>query len=191
MAALASWIEFRTQALDAGAVPPVAQRALDRRLVAHALHRTLRIDLGEGRRHRGDVAAVAVHEEEAREAVLGERQHVVAHDGDQGRGLERDRAREVEMMLRHADRDRWRHQGADLFADAAADHLGGERVGADQAGRAVLLGRADRNDDAGLALEILFDELPSLELDLHVLTPRSKRVRRSYRTFAKIALAID
>jgi hypothetical protein len=31
----------------------------------------------------------------------------------------------------------------------------------------MLLGRADRDHDAGLALEIVVDELPSLELKLH------------------------
>ena len=63
-----------------------------------------------------------------------------------------------------------RTQVADFFADAAGDHLGGERVRADQAGRAVLLGRADRDDDPGLGLEILLDELPRLELKLHGTT---------------------
>src|SRR6185503_6350516 len=77
------------------------------------------------------------------------------------------RAREVEVMLGHADRDRGRHQRAHLLADAAADHLGGQRVGPDQPGRPMLLRRADRDDDAGPGLEILFDELPSLELKLH------------------------
>ena len=71
---------------------------------------------------------------------------------------------EAQMMLRHADGNRRRHQGARLLAGAAADHLGGERVGADQAGRPVLLGRADRDDDAGLGLEIVLDERPGLEL---------------------------
>ena len=70
-------------------------------------------------------------------------------------------------MLRHADGNGRRHQRAHLFARATADHLGGERVGADKAGRPMLLGRADRDDDPGLGLEIVVDELPGFELKLH------------------------
>jgi hypothetical protein len=43
-------------------------------------------------------------------------------------------------MLRHADGNGRRHQCAHLLARTARDHLGGERVGADQASRAMLLG---------------------------------------------------
>ena len=96
-----------------------------------------------------------------------QRHHRVAHDGDQRGRLQRDRAGEVEMMLRHADRNGRRHQRAHLLAGAAGDHLGGQRVGADQARGAMLLGRADGDDDAGLGLEIVVDELPGFELKLH------------------------
>ena len=167
MAALADRIELAAQRLDARAVPPVAQRALDRGLVAHALHRAFGIDLGEGRRHGGDVAAMAVDEEKAREAVSCQRNHRIAYHGHQGARPHGDRPREAQVMLRHADRDGRRHQRAYFLADAAADHLRGQRVGADQAGRTMLLGRADRDDDAGLGLEIVVDEFPRLELQLH------------------------
>src|SRR3546814_7391614 len=62
--------------------PPVLQHAaqLGRRRVAarRSKRRSLRqlgVDLAEGRRDRGDVAAMAVDEEEAVEAVPGERHH--------------------------------------------------------------------------------------------------------------------
>jgi len=116
VAAFAGRIELGAEPLDRRTVPPVAQRAFDRGLVRQPLHRAFGIDLGERRRHGGDVAAVSVDEEEAREAVPRQGQYVVAHDRDESRGLQRDRAGEIEMMLRHADRDRRGDQRADLLA---------------------------------------------------------------------------
>ncbi len=93
-------------------------------------------------------------------------------------------------MLRHADRDGGRHERADFFSDAARDRLGGERVGADQDGRPVLLGLADRPDDAGPGLEILLDELQGIELKLHGML--LSRLLRSCRLgFTQSALAVD
>src|SRR5438270_562188 len=132
-------IELAPERRDAAALPPVAQHALERRLVAHALHRALGVDLGERRRHGGDITAMTVEEIEAREAVAGERHHLVADQRDQRRRPHRHRAGKIEMVLRHADRDGRSYQRADLLADTAADHLGGQRIGADQPGRAVLL----------------------------------------------------
>ena len=68
------------------------------------------------------------------------------------------------MMLRHADAEGRRHHGPKLFADAMGDQFGAERVGTDEAGRPVLLGRADRNDDPARVLEIGLDFLPGTKL---------------------------
>jgi hypothetical protein len=41
------------------------------------------------------------------------------------------------------------------------------RIGADQAGRPMLLGRADRQDNAAARSEIRLDLDPGLQLELH------------------------
>src|SRR5262249_19117911 len=131
---------------------------------------------GAGRR---DVPAMAVEEIKALEAVAGERDDVVADDGDQGRRPHRHRAREAEMGLRHADAGGRAGEGADPLAAAAPDPLPADRIGADEAVRPVLLGRADRNDDAFGALKIGLDLFPGLKMQLHrILIFRDYRLLR-------------
>ncbi len=138
--------------------------------------------LAEGGADRRDVAAVAVDEEEAVEAVARQRDDDVAHHQDERRRPERDGAGEGHVMLRHADRYGRRDQGAGLLAHAREADLPGERVGADQPGRAVLLGRADRHDDPGAPLEIGFDLGPGGKLKLHApdLLPGPGRPSAAY-----------
>ena len=56
------------------------------------------------------------------------------------------------------------YHGAGILADAAGDDLGAQRVSADQAVRAVLLGGADGQDDAVGLFEVGFHLLPCLVL---------------------------
>jgi hypothetical protein len=58
-------------------------------------------------------------------------------------------------------------EGSRGLADTPYNHLGADRVGADQADRAVLLGRADRHDDAATRPKISIDLRPGLQLQLH------------------------
>ena len=53
------------------------------------------------------------------------------------------------------------------LADTFGDHLGTNRIGADEAVGPVLLGRADRHDDALGGAEIGFDLFPGLEMEQH------------------------
>src|SRR6266702_394963 len=74
--------------------------------------------------------------------------------------------------------------GKSRWCCAMPTEIGGQRIGAYKPGRAMLLGRADGDDDAGLALEVFLDELPGFELKLHEITLRLNRredasVRRS------------
>ncbi len=71
------------------------------------------------------------------------------------------------MVLRHADADGRADQGAERLADLPADEFGADRVRADQPVRPVLLGRADRDDDALGVLEIGVDLFPGLQMQLH------------------------
>ena len=71
------------------------------------------------------------------------------------------------MMLGHPDRDGRSDERSSGLTDTPSDDLGADRVGADQAGRTVLLGRADRQDDAPARFEVGLDLHPSLQLQLH------------------------
>ncbi len=111
---------------------------------------------------------MAVEEIEAVEAVARQRLHHVAHDGDQGRGPQGHGAGEGHVMLGHADRNRRRDQRLHRLAQAAANDLGGQGVGADQAVGPVLLGGADRHDDSGAGLEVFLDLGPGAKLQQHL-----------------------
>ena len=66
------------------------------------------------------------------------------------------------MMLGHPDRDGRSDERSSGLTDAPSDDLGADRVSADQAGRTVLLGRADGQDDATARSKILLDLYPGL-----------------------------
>src|SRR5258705_503806 len=85
------------------------------------------------------------------------------------------------MMLRHANRDRRRDERPGDLTDTPRDYLGADRIGADQADRTVLLGRADRQNYSAAGPKIRLDLLPSLQLQLHspslcrgLLSPRER-----------------
>ena len=71
------------------------------------------------------------------------------------------------MMLGHPDRDGRSDERSGGLTDTASNDLGTDRVGADKAGRTVLLGRADGQDDAPARFEVGLDLHPSLQLQLH------------------------
>src|SRR6185312_7210942 len=164
MAALAIAEQLLRELAYTRRLPPVLEGAAQRRRVAAALERGAGIDLGEGGADGGDVAAMAVDEIEALEAVARQRSEVVADDRDERRWPQGDAAGKGQVMLRVADIDGRPDQRAHRLADAGADCLGADRVGADEAVRPVLLGRADRHDDALGCLEIILDLLPGLEM---------------------------
>jgi hypothetical protein len=124
----------------------------------------LGVDLGEGRGHRRDVAAVAVQEVAPREAVAHQRLHHVAHHRDQGRGPQGEAAGKGQVMLRHADAQGGGDEGAGALGDAARHGLGADRVRPDESVGPVLLGGADRDDDAGGRAQVALDLLPGAEL---------------------------
>jgi hypothetical protein len=110
---------------------------------------------------------MAVDEQEALEAMPQQGMHDIAHHRDQRGRPQRDGTGEGQMMLRHADGERRRHQAADLVAHALRDELGIEVIGADQPVRPVLFRRADRDDDAARPPQIILDLLPGGQGKLH------------------------
>ena len=121
---------------------------------------TSRVDLVERSGHGCDVAAMSIDEQKALEPVLHQRGDYVAYYRDQRGWPQRDGSGEAQVMLRHADRQSGRDQGADRIADALGDEFCIEVVGADQAVRSVLLGRANGDDDAARAAQVLFNFMP-------------------------------
>src|SRR6185437_7046979 len=92
MAPLAIAEKLFREPAHARCLPPVLERAAQRRRVSVALERGAGIDLGEGGADSGDVAAMAVDEIEALEAMARQRLDVVADDSDQGRWPQGDAA---------------------------------------------------------------------------------------------------
>jgi hypothetical protein len=131
---------------------------------------------------------MAVDEQEAFEAVLHQRRHHVAHHGNQRRWSQRDGAGEAQMVLRHADGERWRHQRADLVTHAFGDELRVEMVGADQTVRPVLFGGADRDDDGARGPQIFLDLMPGGQRELHRFSPDVGLILQSCRFSRKSLL---
>ena len=154
-------VQFARQRDDRRTQPPVPQFAQQAAVAG------LAVDLGDRALHDRDVAAVAVDEIEAPEAVLRQRCDAIAEHGEQRRRPERHRAGKAHVMLRHADRQHRRDQPSGRVADAARDCIGADRVGADQSIRAMLFGRADRQHDAGAVTKIRFDLGPCAGGELH------------------------
>ena len=160
---------------------PEQHLAADRRCFAMLAHRGTSIDFVERRRHGGDVAAMAVDEQEALEAVLHQRPHDILHNGDQGGGPQRNGAGKSKMVLRHADGERRRHEAADFVADTLRDELRIQMIGADQPVRPMLLGRPDRDDDATRGAEVFLDLMPGGQSELHGLSPDARCILQCLR----------
>jgi len=89
----------------------------------------------------GNVAAVAVEEEKAVEAMAGQGVDHVLDDRHQGAGPKSNGAGKAEMVLGHADGKRRRHKRARGIAQTARQNLWAESIGADKAVGAMLFGR--------------------------------------------------
>ena len=110
---------------------------------------------------------MAIDEIKPLEAVSHQRPDQIAKHRDQGARPQRDRPGEAQMMLGHANRDRRGDEGARGLTQAFGDDLGANRIGPDQAGGPMLLGRAYRQNDAAARSEIRLDLHPGLQLQLH------------------------
>ncbi len=169
MAAIAVAIELVGELAGPWPGGPERHAALQRRPVRS--ERGFGIDLVECRRHRRDVPAMAVDEEEPFEPVPRQRQHHVPNHQHQRRRPQRGRAGESQMMLRHPVSQRRRHHRADGVAHALGHELRVQMVGADQAVRPMLLHRADRHDAAALGAEVVLHLVPGGEGELHAGAP--------------------
>jgi hypothetical protein len=128
----------------------------------------LRVKLGEGRVDGGDIAAVAVQKIQLLEAREAEAAAPVADHRHEGRGAQRDGAGEAQVVLRHADVEGRRDQQVGVLAlRLVGDDLGAEPVGAQEAGRPVLLVGADGDHHRLRALQVVLDLLPGREVQQH------------------------
>ncbi len=164
-------IELLAQPISRWQLPPAADAAMDGRGLGHPGEGARGIEFLHGGAERRDIPAMAVEQVDPPEARGGERRDDVLHHGGKRRGPERDRARETEMKLRHAVGQRRRDHDASLAAEAAGDRLRAEMVRADQPIGAMLLGRADRHDDALLLRQIGGDRRRRHLFELHRRLP--------------------
>jgi hypothetical protein len=99
-----------------------------------------------------DVAAVGGEEEGPLEAVTAQGGDEVAQDRGEGRGLDVERAGEVEVLARAAEGDRGqRDRVADPRGEALGEGVGDPAIGAERQMRAVLLDRAEGHDRGATA----------------------------------------
>ncbi len=68
------------------------------------------------------------------------------------------------MVLSITDGNGRPDQGVQFVTNTSRNNLRADRIRADQAVRAVLLGRADWNNDAAALLQALFDFLPGAKM---------------------------
>ncbi len=99
------------------------------------------------------VVVVAVEEDDPREADRGVRRAQVLDQRHERRHADVDDAREPDVRIRQGVVDGRADERPDPLGDAAADLGRDDRVGQQRAVRAVLLGRAGRDDDRLGALE--------------------------------------
>ena len=118
----------------------------------------------------------ATHDHEAAEPLLREALDGFGDHGEDGRWLERDRARKRTVDLRDAEgNDRSDHRPP-FLAEIVGELFRDDGVGAERAGRAVLLGAAEGDDDVRPPLEVLLHVVPEGELEQHAGSlPRVQR----------------
>ena len=107
---------------------------------------------------------MAVEIEDTREAVVSQRARPVTDRGHEGRRAQGDGAGEIQVMLGHADVERWRDQDVGGFFRLAGDDLRAQPVGAKQSRGPVLFVRTDRHDDGGRACDVGLDLRPGGEV---------------------------
>ena len=110
---------------------------------------------------------MAVHDQEAAEPLLCEALDRFGDQSEDGRWLERDRARKRTVDLRDAEgNDRSDHRPP-FLAEIVGELFRDDGVGAERAGRAVLLGAAEGDDDVRPPLQVLLHIVPEGELEQH------------------------
>jgi hypothetical protein len=137
----------------------------------------------------GRVAAVAVDDRDPAEALTGETVEQVAQHRDVGADAQAHAARIPREVRRHAERQHRQHRYAERLGRLHRHPLGEQRVGTERK-VPVLFGRADREHDAVIALEIAGDLHPVTVEDpqrpshsvLISLTRKTGRVSRSEET---------
>ena len=170
MAAFSRAEKLLAEFVDALVFPPAYDLAAQFRRCRTLRRAQFGVDFLKSRPHGRQIAAVAVDEQEPLEAMFRQRRDIVADDQHQGRGPERHRAGKFHVVRRHADTDGRPDETAGRLADTQRDFLGADRIGADQPVGAVLLGGADRQDDAARRLQIVFDLGPGAKLKAHRLS---------------------
>ena len=120
----------------------------------------------DGDRQRRDVTAVAVEGDHVADAVVMQRLHDLLEDLEEGRRGQAHRARELHVVpgQRHVEGRGDQHAeaiGLGLRSHALGQAAGDDAVGVERHVRAVLLGRADREDDGvDAGLKPCLDFLP-------------------------------
>ncbi len=183
--ALGGAIELLAQRIGRWELPPAPDAAMDGRRLALSREGARGIEFLHGGAERRDIPAMAVEQVDLPEPRGRERRDDILHHGGERRGPERDRTGKAQVELRHAVGQRGRDQNTPFAAEAAGDRLRAEVIRADQAIGTVLLGRADRHDDALLVRQIGGDRRRRHLFELHRRLPlvwctcqASKVVRR-------------
>src|SRR5690554_4119994 len=140
---------------------PVVSRKVQRSCrLPTAAHAALGVNLGESRAQSGDIAAMAIEKQDMTKTVARQRLDGIAQHGDQRGGPQADGAGKGQMMLGHAQVLGWCYQHAMAFAQLPGNDFRTDGIGSQQSGGTMLLGGANRYDNAPLTLQISLDFLP-------------------------------
>ena len=121
-----------------------------------------------------DVAAVAVDDQEAAKALAVERVEQVAQNGEEGLEPERRAARVGRERRGQPVRQHRQHEHAQRLRGLGRDALGQDVVGLERE-VAVLLRRAERQDDPVVAREVLLQVHPVELVDMHRRPPKIRK----------------
>src|SRR2546425_4288352 len=149
---------------DARSVPPVVEEQLPPRTSR------LRQPLAKHARRRR-VAAVAVDQRDAAEALPEQRIEKITDDRDIGAHAQARTAGECGEVRRHAVGKCREDRNAERLGRFHRDALGEDRIGPDRE-VAVLFGGSDRQHDAVVMLEVVLEHLPVAVVDPHERLPR-------------------
>ena len=120
-----------------------------------------RSELLERRRQRPKVPTMGREEDDAPEAAARKRPHEVGNNSMKRVLGNRDRPRELEMMLRAPNPDRRRHERIQVVSDQPSEVISEQRIGGQRQVRTMLLGGAEGDDHGVPTLpELLSHVLP-------------------------------
>ena len=122
------------------------------------------VGLGKGGPGGGDVATVAIHHVDALKAMAGQGEHHVVEHRQQGGGLQAHRAGEAEMVFGHPEGLGRDHEDAAAAPQLQGHRLGGEGIGADRPGGAMLLSGAQGHDHALAGVQVALHLRPGAQL---------------------------